>query len=141
MALPTPPNFVLTAVRACGLGDGLLYQGESPAQRIATQLFEDDFASCKSLTKEDLNDSFKSYASLTATNGKITLNPLTKKRIHAMVLWATNLYRIGQDPTGSFFPVDQANLIIETVKLLKQYKEKSKTIAEAAKPTKYTEKS
>ena len=72
-ALPPPPNFVLVAVRACGVPDLPLYDGEGPAERITNEVFEDGFATCKTITKEDLYDNFKSYSNLTLANGKIVL--------------------------------------------------------------------
>ena len=140
-ALPPPPNFVLNAVRACGVPDVPLFEGNGPAERISGELFEDDFATCKNMTKEDLNDSFKGYTNLTVANGRIVLNPLTKKRLHAMVEWANGLYRVGQDPIAQPFPVAQANSILEKGKELKRFKEKAKTITEAAKPATFTSKS
>ena len=72
---------------------------------------------------EEMNDNFKSYSNLTVANGKITLNPLTKKRLHALVEWVTQLYRVGQDPYAQPFPVVDANMIIEKGKEIKKYKE------------------
>ena len=71
----------------------------------------------------------------------IVLNPLTKKRLQAMVEWANGLYRIGQDPTAQPFPVAQANAIIKKGKEVKKYKDKAKTITDAAKPATFTIKS
>ena len=86
MALPPPPNFVLNAVLACGVSYLPLFDGQSPAERVTSEVFENDFVTCKNLTKEDLNDSIKSYTNLTIANGRIVLNPLTKKRLYAMIL-------------------------------------------------------
>ena len=141
MALPPPPNFVLNAVRACGVPDVPLFMGQGPAERITAEVYEDDFITCKSLSKDELNENFKSYSSLTAANGRIVLNPLTKKRLYAMLEWANGLYRVGQDPIAQPFPVAQANSIIEKGKELKKYKDKTKTITETAKPTTFTHKS
>ena len=47
----------------------------------------------------------------------------------------------GQDPIAQPFPVAQANAIIEKGKELKKYKDKAKTITEAAKPATFTHKS
>ena len=140
-ALPPPPNFVLVAVRACGVPDMPLFDGQGPAERITSEVFEDDFETCKTITKEDLYDNFKSYTNLTVANGRIVLNPLTKKRLHAMIEWAISLYRVGQDPYAQPFPVAQSNTIIEKAKELKRYKNRAKTITEAAKPTTFTDKS
>lgn len=141
MALPPPPNFVLNAVRACGVPDVPLFMGQGPAERVSSELFEDDFITCKTLTKDELKESFKSYTSLTVAGGRIVLNPLTKKRLQAMIEWVNGLYRVGQDPIAQPFPVAQANTIIEKGKELKRYKDKAKTITEAAKPTTFTHKS
>ena len=141
MALPPPPNFVLNAVLACGVPNLPLFDGQSPAERVTSEVFENDFVTCKNLTKEDLNDSIRSYANLTVANGRIVLNPLTKKRLYAMILWARGLYRVGQDPIGLPFFVADANTIIEKGKELQAFKDKAKTITDTAKPTTFTDKS
>ena len=138
-ALPPPPNFVLIAVRACGVPDVPLFNNEGPAQRITAKVFEDDFATCKNLSKDELNDSLKSYSNLTVANGRIVLNPLAKKRLYALIEWANGLYRVGQNPVNQPFPVAQANTIIEKSKGLNKYKDKVKTITEAAKPAIFTQ--
>ena len=139
--LPPLPNFVLLAVRACGVPDQPLFNGQGPAERIASEVFEDDFETCKTITKEDLYDNFKSYTNLTVANGRIVLNPLTKKRLHAMIEWSISLYRVRQDPYAQPFPVAQSNAIIEKGKELKRYKDRAKTITDAAKPTTFNSKS
>ena len=58
-----------------------------------------------------------------------------------MIEWAIGLYRVGQDPIAQLFPVAQANMTIEKGKELKKYKDKAKTITEAAKPAPFTHKS
>ena len=124
----------------CGVPDLPLYDGQSPAQRISNEIFEDDFITCKSISKDELYDSLVSYSKLTAANGRITLNPLIKKRLLAMVEWANGMYCVGQDPIARPFPVHETNAIIEKGKELKKYKDKAKTIIEAAKPATFTNK-
>ena len=141
MALPPPPNHVLDAVRACGVPDVPAFMGQGPAQRVASEIFEDDFTTCKNLTKEELNENFKSYSNLTIAGGRIVLNPLVKKRLHALLQWAIGLYRVGQDPNDQPFPVIHANAILEKSKELKKFKDKAKTITDAAKPATFTHKS
>ena len=60
MGLLPPPNFVLIAVRACGVPEMPLFLGKSPAERVTSEIFEDDFMTCKSLSKEELKDNLKS---------------------------------------------------------------------------------
>ena len=83
--LPPPPNLMLLAVRACGVPDLPLYLGQGPAERVFSEIFKDDFTTCKNLTREDLNNSFKSYSSFRIANERISFNPLQKKRLHALV--------------------------------------------------------
>ena len=73
--LPTPPYTVMLAMNASGL------TGANQDQTFATEVFMDDFESCKDMSNEDLAEIFKTFLCLTATQGQIRLMPVQKKKI------------------------------------------------------------
>ena len=58
MAAELPPTFtVLDAMVSCGIpNDGAQFEGQTPAQRIAEQVFMNTFESCIDKTKDELSD-------------------------------------------------------------------------------------
>ena len=67
MATALPPVFtVFDAMVLSGANDADDVQGRSSAQRIATDIFEDDFNTSMDKTYKDLDDDLKMCSSLTA---------------------------------------------------------------------------
>ena len=132
------PQTVHDAMVICGVDDDLQYQGLTKAQRMATNLFDDEFDTCMDKTFDELDNDFKSFSDLATAQGQIRLLPGVKNKIKAFVQWVRDEKRLGRDPTNTPFPV------IETPRLLRRYKthaafiKKSTTMAESAKPTKFT---
>ena len=139
-ALPPPLNTVYNAMILCGVDDNANFNGETAAQRIAAEVFDDDFASCMDKTLPELDDDFKSYSSLTAQNGQIRLNPGVKKRIKAFIQWSRDQIRVGMDPATMVFPPDNTTELIRRMKTHEAYKKKASTISDAAKPSQFTSK-
>ena len=55
-AAAAPPTYdVKDAMIKCGISNTNNYAGTSPAERIATQIFDDDFQSCMDLQMDELN--------------------------------------------------------------------------------------
>ena len=79
------PFTVANAMYDCGITDATVFQGISKAERIASEVFDDDFSSCMDKTYTDLDDDLKSYSMLTVTNGQIRLTPGQKKNIKAFI--------------------------------------------------------
>ena len=79
MAAALPPVYtVFDAMVLSGANDGDSFQGRSSAQRIATDIFEDDFNTSMDKTYKDLDDDLKMFSSLTAMQGQIRLLPGVK---------------------------------------------------------------
>ena len=89
MAAPgaNPPFTVANAMFNCGITDAVLFDGDTKASRIATELFDDNFTLCMDKTYVKLDDDLKSYSTLTAAHGQISLTPGHKKNIKAFIQW------------------------------------------------------
>ena len=87
--LPAPPYTVLLAMNACVL------TRENPDQTFSTEVFMDEFESCKDMSNEDLAESFKNLSGLTATQGQIRLIPAQKNKIKAFTQWVKDQFRLG----------------------------------------------
>ena len=90
-------------------------------EMLATQVFMDDFASCKDMSNEDLADAFKTLSTLTVAQGQIRLLPAQKMRIKVFNQWVKDRYRTGLDPNASAFPVNQASDLIRRSKTLHNF--------------------
>ena len=63
IVVAAPPYTVLLAMNACGLTRA------NQNQTFATEIFMDDFESCKDISNEDIAESFKTFSGLTGTQG------------------------------------------------------------------------
>ena len=137
-----PPIFtVRDAMAICGLPDNpnVLFQGQTVAERVAVDVFNDDFASSMDKTFEELDADFKSYSDLTAAQGQIRMVPGVKTRIKAFVQWVRDEVRYGRNPALAPFPVANAALLIRRYKTHMKFVKDSSTISDAAKPKQLTE--
>ena len=130
---------VLDALIACGVDNVGLFMDETPAQRIADDIFDNLFTTCMDMTFKELDDFFKTYSDLTIAQGQIRLRPGTRKNIKAFVQWTRDELRLGREPNLSPFPVDQVSDLIRRYKTHEKFQTDSKTLAEAAKPEKFKE--
>jgi hypothetical protein len=71
---PVVPVFTVhdAMIVACGVNNVDLYDGDTPVERIATDLFGDVYATCMDKSFEELNYEFKTYSDLTQNQEKIT---------------------------------------------------------------------
>jgi hypothetical protein len=130
-ALIVPPFTLLQAMERCGLP-------ANAAAAFATEVYMDDFETCKDITDEDLHDAFKTFSGLTVAQGQIRVLPGQKKKIKAFSHWVKDQYRRGLDPSSTIFPVDETIALLNRASTHKQYLNKAKTLANAAKPEKFT---
>jgi hypothetical protein len=84
----------------CGVNDEALFDGDTAAQRIATDLFGDDFVTCMDKSFTELDSEFKTYSDLTQNHltqnqGQIRLLPGTKRMIKAFIQWVRDERRLG----------------------------------------------
>ena len=64
---------VLYGVVECGVDNTAIFNAQTPAERIAEELFDNNFSSCMDKTSEELRSDFKSYSDLTVAQGQIRL--------------------------------------------------------------------
>ena len=83
---------VREAMRECGVNDNDNFDGKTPAQRLAEDIFSDDFATCMDKTHKELDSDFKTYSDLTQNQGQIRITPGVKKNIKAFVQWSRDEY-------------------------------------------------
>ena len=70
MAAPgaNTPFTIANAVLDCGITDAALFDGDTKASRISTELFNDNFTPCMDKTYVKLDDDLKSYSTLTSAH-------------------------------------------------------------------------
>ena len=139
MAAADIPRTVLDALIVCGVDNVALFLGETQAQRVTDDIFDDAFASCMDITFKELDDHFKTYSDLSAAQGQIRFRPGTRKNIKAFVQWTRDEIRLGRDPSRTPFPVDQVSDLIRRYKTHEKFQTDSRILSEAAKPDKFQE--
>ena len=88
MAAVLPPVFTVhDAMVAAGVDDTDNFAGQSSAERLAEDLFDNDFTTCMDKSQDDIESDFKSFSVLTQAQGQIRMIPRVKKRIKAFVQW------------------------------------------------------
>jgi hypothetical protein len=133
-----PVFTVRDAMIACGVNDVTLVDVDTPAQRIAANLFGDDFATCMDKSFEELDQEFKTYSDLTQLQGQIRLMPGTKRMVKAFIQqWPRNKRRLGRNPSTIAFPIANVPALLRHYKAHNQFVMKSSTLLDAAKPEKF----
>ncbi|CAJ1959254.1 unnamed protein product [Cylindrotheca closterium] len=104
-----PPLFTVhDNMVICGINDATLFQGRTQAERIAYEIFSDDFNTTMDVSIDELNDELKTIAGMTTAQGQIRLMPGIKKNIRAFIQWCRDEFRMGRDPATVQFPVIDA---------------------------------
>ena len=81
---------VRMAITACGVNDVAQWNGQTKAQRIAANIFDETFEMAMDKTMEEIDADFKSYSELPMNQGQIRLRPGTKAKIRALILIRNN---------------------------------------------------
>jgi uncharacterized membrane protein YgcG len=136
--MAAPVFTVHDAMIQCGVNNVAMFGGLTAAQRLASDAFGDEFTTCMDKTFEELEGDFKSYSTLTSAQGQIRLLPGVQRNIKAFIQWTRDEIRLGHNPAGIAFPVDQAVNLIRRYKSHKTFVDKAKTISDAAKPEQFT---
>ena len=135
-----PPFTLAYAIFNCGIMDAVLFDSDTKASRIATEIFDNDFTSCMDKTYVELDDDLNSYSTLTAAHGQNRITPGHKKNVKAFIQWTRDQIRLGIDPITVLFPVANASDFNKIYKHHDAYVKKYKTITETAKPENFTDK-
>ena len=97
---------VVDGMVACGMDHDALFQDETQAQRLATDIFGNQFSACLDVTfKEHADEHFKTYSDLTAAQGRILIRPGDRENNKAFVQWTRDELRLDRDPALTPFPV------------------------------------
>ena len=116
MAAALPPVFtVFDAMVLSGVNDADNFHDRSSAERIATDIFEDDFTTCMDKTLMDVDDDLKTFSRLTAAQGQIRILPGVKKRIKAFIQWVRDQIRLGRSPEN------QASSVADAASLMRRH--------------------
>ena len=100
------------AIVACGVDNATRFNGDTAVERIATEIFDNDFMSCIDKDVSELEDDFKTYFGLTVNQGQIRLHSGTKRHIKAFIQWTKDQHRTGLKPPLTEFSIaETANLI------------------------------
>ena len=76
---------VRDAMVICGLNDTDQFNGMTPAQRFAADIFSNSFVMCLDKTVEEVNNDIKQYATLTQSQGQIRITPGNRQNIQAFI--------------------------------------------------------
>jgi hypothetical protein len=130
---------VTDALALCGVDNAALFEGNTTAQRIASDVFQDNFQTCMDITFDELDNDWKTYSVLTAAQGQIRLRPNVKRNIRAMVQWCRDEIRAGRTPEDTVFPVNTAAELIRRYTTHKLWLDKASDKARTAKPKQFTD--
>ena len=96
---------VVDAMVACGLDHDVLFMGETQAQRLASDIFGNQFSACLDVTFKELDEHFKTYGDMTVAQGRIQVRVGVRKHIKAFVQWTRDELRLGRNPALTPFPL------------------------------------
>ena len=136
-------NTVATALALCGVDtdmNNIIFNGSTTSVRIANEIFDDSFDTFMDITFEELDDHWKTYATLTVADGKVCLRPPTKSNIKALVQWVGDRVRMSLSPSTIAFPVNNKATLIKRYHTHKQWVRDAKNMLETALPKSFTEK-
>ena len=129
---------VREAMKECGVNDTDLFDEKNQTERLAADLFGDDFQTCMDKTHAELDSDFKTYSDLTQVQGQSRVTPGVKKNIKAFLQLVRDEYRLGRNPEFGSFNSKDTQVLMRRYNTHKQFIDKSSNISEAAKPYKFT---
>ena len=134
MAAAAPINTVEASLQLCGVPNAPLFGGQTPATRVAEQVFMNAFDTCLSISIEDVKDAITGFTKLPATNGRVPFQPGVKRSIIAFVQWTRTELRCGRDPANTAFPIANAVQLHQDLKSCTNFKKQADLLAGQAKP-------
>ena len=131
-------NTVQQLLAIAGVNDTLLFNNETQAQQLASDLFDDTFVSCMDKSYKEIDSDLKSYAQLTAAQGQIRLQPSVKRGIKAFVQWTRDMICTNLDPAAVPIAVFDIATLMRRYKSHENFVKKSSTISSTANPCQFT---
>ena len=139
MAAANPAQTVLDGLLLCGVPQNIVWNQATQAERIAADVFNDDFNTCLDLTFKEMDDHWKTYSAFTIANGQIRVGPQVKNNVRAFIQWCRDEIRVGRNPADTPFPIaDSADLLRRHI-THKKWCDKASDKATTAKPKQFTE--
>lgn len=138
-----PANTVTDALTLCGVlvdTANAVWNGMNAAERIAGEVFNDNFNTCVDISFSELEDSWKTYSSLTVNEGRIRLRAGTKVNIKAFVQWTRDQTRTSIDPASVPFPVGTRNALMDRYYTHRQWLDDAQGMTKTAILKNFTEK-
>ena len=122
----------------CGVNDVDIFLGDTPAFRLVTDIFGDDFTTCMNKKFGELNSDFKTYSDMTQAQGQNRLLPGIKHNIKALIQWVRDEQHLGRNPETMAFPVVQAPALLRHYRTHAKFVSSALTLGDAAKPETFT---
>lgn len=138
MAAEIPVFSIHDAMIACGVPDNGNFQGNTDAERVAMELFDNDFRTVMDKSIKDLDNDFTTLSALTALQGQIRVRPRAQRNIKAFVQWTRDQYRMGRNPSHHAFPSAEAPMYTKRLKQHDDFVKQSKTMCENTAPQQFT---
>ena len=133
-ALVPPPHLTIrAALTLCGLSDTTLILGQTAAQTVASECFEDDFGLPVDTKWSTMTTAFKALADLTLAQGRINIRPSQMRKIEGFYQWCRNHSILGNDHKLMAFHIRDAISLCTQRNEVDVFKESSKT-AKAISP-------
>ena len=95
-------------VALCGINDVNLFQGQTPAQHIVTEMFADQFETMIDITETNVTTNLTLFSQTPAGGGRIRLSPGDKQALFSFIGWTCHMIRLGIDPSTIPFPIGDA---------------------------------
>src|SRR6056300_1225213 len=123
----------------CTTSNGTLWPKRCPTMErancgIASEVFADDFSLVMVKSPTELNDEFNHFAKLTIQNGRLSIGPSIRRNVKAFVQWGRDKIWMGRDPSTTPFPVADAIMLTNRMKMHDDYVAQAKLYSEQSKP-------
>ncbi|CAJ1948024.1 unnamed protein product [Cylindrotheca closterium] len=127
MAAAIPVFTIYDAMILCQIPDTGNFQGQTDAQRMAEELFDNDFGTAMTKSIKQVNMDLATLASLTAVQGRI-----------AFVQWVRDEIRMGRNPAQHPFPAGDTSTLLQRLNFHQKYVKDSKTLIDNTVPPKWS---
>ena len=125
------------AMIACGVNNASVFLGNTPALRLATDIFGNDFTTCMYKKFAELDINFKTYYDMTQAQGKICLLTGIKRNIKLIIQWVRDDQCLGRNPEMMAFPVVRSPAHLRRYKTHTKFVSSVLTLIDAVKPGKF----
>ena len=115
-----------------------LFNGQTPAQRVATEIFGDQFETMIDMTETSLTTGLTSFSTMPAAGGQLRMSPGVASGLNALINWTSHVICLGIDPTTVVFPIAISANWLCIGKMRELIVKQAKLNAKATKPKTFT---